>query len=156
MCGSMVWRQTVSSYLPHKDRVKGNCHRGVNAGGFCHRRFEVHPDHDIREARTVWFSDEFTARYKWTYYGNFNLAAAVRGYSWLRCGCRYSPMRNINTTSGPIVSELFHILGSQYIGTGQDGSMNVGDFRSQTILLQVLPPQTSPKPPSGTCGSDGR
>lgn len=109
----------------------------------------------MAEERTVWFSDEFTPRRDWTWSGNFYFAAAIRSYCWFRCACQSSRTRE-NITTAVYPSGFFHILATIGVGERPDGSMNIGAPASQTSVLQVLPPQTGPNPPAGSCGNDGR
>ncbi|KAL9576579.1 MAG: hypothetical protein Q9212_006983, partial [Teloschistes hypoglaucus] len=147
--------------------------RGANAGGYCHRSGTPasspsaipalspsaipasSPSASVTERREVWFSDEFTPRYDWSWSGNFYLSAALRSYCWFRCTCQNNPQRE-NLTDAVIPSRLFQVLARSAFSQNADGSINLVGTGSQTSQLQVLPPQNGPNPPAGSCGTDKR
>ncbi|KAI4201001.1 MAG: hypothetical protein LQ350_003570 [Teloschistes chrysophthalmus] len=130
---------------------------GANAGGYCHRSVipGSSPSARVTERREVWFSDEFTPRYDWSWSGNFYLSAALRSYCWFRCACQTDPQRE-NLTDAVIPSRLFQVLARSAFSQNADGSINLVGTGSQTSQLQVLPPQSGQNPPAGSCGSDKR
>lgn len=134
-CGSAQWLTKSSN---------------VNAGGYCHRT----PLSTGGTARTVWFSDEFTPRYDWTW-NNFFVSASLRFYCWQRCACSLAPTRE-NTTSTPSTTKLWAFVRRHEISHNQDGSYTVEGAGSRSSELQVLPPQNSLGTSAGTCGADGR
>ena len=144
--------------------------RRANAGGYCHRS-EQDPALD-GQSKFVWFSDPLTPRPDWKWGGgNFFFSAAVRYHCWKNCRCadyesergqihnptskvwnfvRQPQMDMIQKDDGSIV------LGSASAGSGQAGSSNTSEQGTSRQQLQILPPQSGPMPPSGTCGADSR
>lgn len=61
-------------------------HRGVNAGGYCHRSNSLGAFGSFEYQNYVWFSDEMTFRYEYIWGdGNFFLAASLRTYCYAHC-----------------------------------------------------------------------
>ncbi|KAI9893081.1 MAG: hypothetical protein M1814_000628, partial [Vezdaea aestivalis] len=61
-------------------------HPDANAGAYCDPGgwYDVEPD--------IWFSDEYTPRFEWTWSSNWRFAALVRTFCWSKCRCKYAPM----------------------------------------------------------------
>lgn len=129
----------------------------ANAGGYCHR--SNLPGGDV--SRTVWFSDELTPRYEWTWGGpNFLASAAIRTYCRMRCTCKNDPSKQ-DPLQQLFGSTVWNIIASQNFAANSDGSITIQGTGSQQSETQILPAQ----PPlnrlnqyaaAGTCGATGR
>lgn len=127
----------------------------ANAGGYCHRTDL--PGGDV--LRTVWFSDEMTPRYEWTWGGpNFFASAAIRTWCRMRCSCKKESSKK-DPWKQIFGSTVWNIIASQNIASNPDGSMTIQGTDSQQSETQVLPAQPAARlniNAAGTCGRDGR
>ena len=138
----------------------------ANAGGYCHRSEDVNG----AATRRVWFSDEFTRRYDWTWDGgNFLGSAAIRYHCWQRCACAKNPTER-NRTSSAFINQAMRLSsetcieqnkkdGSMTLKTDADGTGPAEASQSMTILpaQNVARNRLNPHgPPAGTCGADKR
>ncbi|KAL9637451.1 MAG: hypothetical protein Q9164_002177 [Protoblastenia rupestris] len=144
--------------------------RVANAGGYCHRS-EQDPALDD-QSKFIWFSDPLTPRFDWKWGGgNFFFSAAIRYHCWKNCRCAdYEPGKGrVNNPTSKVWQFVRQpevdmiqkddgsiVLGSALAGFGQAGSLNNSDQGPSRQQLQILPPQSGPMPPSGTCGADSR
>lgn len=119
---------------------------------------------------TVWFSDEFTPRYEWTWGGgNFVGSAAIRYHCWQRCACGENPTKE-NLTSSLFGTRLMRLAKDIGVVQNKDGSMNLtsaadgtNGAQSGSSDITILPAQNVASnrlnpggPPAGTCGPDKR
>jgi len=126
----------------------------ANAGGYCHRT-------DLSGggvSRTVWFSDELTPRYEWTWGGpNFFASAAIRTWCRMRCTCKKDPSKQ-DPLKQMFGSTLWNIIASQNLAANPDGSMTLQGTDSQQSETQILPAQPVANRlnhnAAGTCGPD--
>ena len=129
----------------------------ANAGGYCYHG---------TYGSEVWFADEMTPQYTWTWGGpNFFAAAAIRYHCWRHCRCKFpvkGKLDNGTTVRPSSLQKMWDVIDDAAVHFGlssmADGSL---EYRSQSAdgnshSGQVLPPQTGPGSPSGTCGADGR
>ncbi len=107
----------------------------------------------------VWFSDEMTPRYEYTWGGgNFFLAASIRTYCYAHCYC--SSVGKNQTSRRNFT--VWQFLRTHQLVMHKDGSIDYGrrSKLSEGIynkLASVLPPQDGAGgPTSGTCGADGK
>ena len=141
--------------------------RDANAGGYCHRS----EDANGTPTRRVWFSDEFTPRYDWTWGGgNFFGSAAIRYHCWQRCACARNPTKEDMSSSlfGTAMMRLSTDLwleqnredGSMRLTSAAGGSSSARSGMSGTVILpaqNVVANRLNPDgPPAGTCGPDKR
>ena len=120
--------------------------RKANAGGYCHRS----NGNGIQQS-VVWFSDEMTPRYDWTWEGSlFFGAAAIRFWCWRGCVCTMRPSKDTTTI------KLWKFVYDHELLQNDDGSMTAQQKSQPSNSQQVLPPQTGPDSSAGTCGPDGK
>ena len=127
----------------------------ANAGGYCHRS----NPHSAATEHEVWFSDEMTPRYEYTWGGgNFDLAASIRTYCYAHCWCKSVGKSMTSRRSFRIWQFLrnshFIDRSNGGIDYGRRGPLSHDVYKK---LASVLPPQNGPDgPTSGTCGPDGK
>lgn len=114
----------------------------------------------------VWFADEMTPQYTWIWGGpDFFAAAAIRYHCWRHGRCK-SPVKgkldNGKKVRPSSLQKMWDIIDDAAVHFGlsqkEEGSL---EYHSQSAdgkphSGQVLPPQTGPGSPAGTCGADGR
>ena len=129
----------------------------ANAGGYCYQG---------TYGTEVWFTDEMTPQYSWTWTGGgFFSTAAIRYHCWRHCRCKHPLKGKLNngTTVRPTSMEpVWDIINdaAAHFNLAQRTDGSIG-FHSSSAdgpshSGQVLPPQTGPSPPAGTCGADGK
>ena len=157
MCDLPLRWLLVSDLPPPAELLTDILYRSANAGGYCYQG---------TYGTEVWFADEMTPRYDWTWGGeSFFAVAAIRYYCWRHCRCKH-PMKRIldnGTTVQPAsMQKVWNVIDDAAakfgFGQNEDGSV---DYYSSSAdgpshSGQVLPPQTGPTPPAGTCGADGK
>ena len=117
--------------------------RNANAGGYCHRS-----DTPQGRRNAVFFSDEMTPRYDWTWTGgNLRFVASLRWHCSRVCSCHTDPHYDNFTTGMWQILEGLGIL-------DQDQSLYLISKATER-RISLLPPQTGTNPPSGTCGPSG-
>ena len=120
--------------------------RYANAGGYCHRE-----NVNGVQQSVVWFSDEMTPRYEWTWPGGLWFAsAAIRFYCWRRCVCSNNPTVDKST------SPIWKWMTDHELYQGNHGSIFVRQTSQPGNTQMVLPEQDTQSPQAGRCGSDGR
>ncbi|KAL8692232.1 MAG: hypothetical protein Q9218_002708 [Villophora microphyllina] len=124
----------------------------ANAGGYCHR--SAGSGAMIRE---VWFSDEITPRYEWTW-NNFIASLGIRFYCYQRCACTFRPSQTDNTAAfwmKPQV-KIWRFLNGYEASQNADGSLTYGQVGASSSSGQVLPaPSQGGTQRAGTCGAVG-
>ena len=114
----------------------------------------------------VWFADEMTPQYTWIWGGpDFFAAAAIRYHCWRHGRCK-SPVKgkldNGKKVRPSSLQKMWDIIDDAAVHFGisqkEEGSL---EYHSQSAdgkphSGQVLPLQTGPGSPAGTCGADGR
>ena len=125
--------------------------RYANAGGYCHRS-----DTPNGPSNKVWFSDDQTPRWEWTWVGGcFFASASIRYICWRNCACKNVKPTRDNTTSAFWAFVHGHELTQHPNGAivirQETGPVPPGGQRE----MQVLPPQRDGESPSGTCGPHG-
>ena len=131
---TIFWGQSVSHISPYRrftvtltnDQLLA---RDANAGGYCYRGEDANGE----PTRTVWFSDEFTPRYEWTWGGgNFLGSAAIRYHCWQRCACAQNPTKG-NLTSSLFGTPVMRLSTDFWIEESvRDGSMTLNMGRDRT------------------------
>ena len=125
--------------------------RYANAGGYCHR--ESTPNGPTSE---VWFDDDMTPRFDWTWNGgNFFASASIRFFCWQHCSCTAAPDPNRNASAAD--KHLWTLPFGQQMIQAPNGAMYLHhmDAESPHKDVQVLPPQFGSGSRSGTCGVNG-
>lgn len=133
--------------------------RGANAGGYCHRGNDRTTPGFSDFDNQVWFSDEMTPRYEYTWGGgNFFLAASLRTYCYAHCYCTsVGKARTRHKTY-----TLWQFLRNHQLIAHGNGAMDYGKRRPLDTgvyqrIAQVFPPRAGAAPyASGTCGVDGK
>ena len=171
MRGAIFWGQSVRHKSPYRRFLITLTNdlllaRDANVGGYCHRG----EDANGKPTRTVWFSDEFTPRYEWTWGGgNFLGSAAIRYHCWQRCACAQNPTKE-DLTSSLFGTPVMRLSTDFWIEENVvDGSMTMNKATDGTAphrpgpSMEVLPAQNVARnrlnphgPPAGTCGPDKR
>ncbi|KAI4205286.1 MAG: hypothetical protein LQ350_000609 [Teloschistes chrysophthalmus] len=132
---------------------KQNNIEAANVGGYCHRSAGSGPM--IRE---VWFSDEITPRYEWTW-NNFIASLGIRFYCYQRCACTFQPSPTDNTAAfwmKPQV-KIWRFLHGYEARQNADGSLTYEKVGASSSSGQVLPaPSQGGTHCAGPCGMDGR
>ena len=103
--------------------------------------------------REVWFSDEITPRYEWTW-NNFIASLGVRFYCYQRCACTYRPTRRDSTERmwmHPYV-KVWRFVNGYDVTQNPDGSLTYGPASASTSSGQILPAPQGATQHSGTCG----
>lgn len=168
---TIFWRQRVSQVSPSPKFSDNTTNdlllaRDANAGGYCHRG----EDTNGWPTRRVWFSDEFTPRYEWTWGGGHFLgSAAIRYHCWQRCACARNPTKEDMTSSlfGTPVMRLSTDFWIEENNKDRSMTLNAGGDRTAPHhpkgTMNVLPAQTVARnrlnpdePPAGTCCPDKR
>lgn len=124
---------------------------GANAGLYCHKTVDA-----TGPSRAVWFSDEFTPRYDWTWGGGqFAFVAAVRRFCWARCVCSVG-LKKENLTNSFSASDVLKIMAEQNIRENpSSGGMKLENTKTNQAETHVLPPQIGGSNTAGTCGVNG-
>ncbi|KAL8632012.1 hypothetical protein Q9189_002277 [Teloschistes chrysophthalmus] len=140
----------ISSVLSNPRTMLG---WAANVGGYCHRSAGSGPM--IRE---VWFSDEITPRYEWTW-NNFIASLGIRFYCYQRCACTFQPSPTDNTAAfwmKPQV-KIWRFLHGYEARQNADGSLTYEKVGASSSSGQVLPaPSQGGTHCAGPCGMDGR
>ena len=120
--------------------------RLANAGAYCHRENAGGVQKSV-----LWFSDEMTPRYDWTWNGGgFFATAAIRYYCWRRCVCTQNRGKDNST------SKIWKFVTDFTLFQSIEGAVQSQQISNPQNTRQILPPQNVPNPPAGTCGSDGK
>ncbi|KAG7005472.1 hypothetical protein G7Y79_00019g046520 [Physcia stellaris] len=132
---------------------------GANAGGYCHRSNPHAAPGASEFDNQVWFSDEMTPRYEYTWGGgNFFLSASLRTYCYAHCYCtsvgKKATKHRTFTVWQFLRNHALILRGSGSIDYGERGPLDTGVFQK---LATVLPARSGNAPyASGTCGADAR
>ena len=128
-------------------------HRAANAGGYCAKEGGRNPTR-----RVVWFTDEMTPRYDWTFAVNFLAALSIRFHCKLNCRCSGTAP----PVSNPATGTFWQVLAQAVVSQQSDGSISFRGYSplaGRTVIRQILPPQGQGPENfhrAGTCGTDGR
>ena len=133
---------------------------GANAGGYCHRSNPHGPFGSYEYENYVWFSDEMTPCYEYTWGGgDFFLASSLRTYCYAHCYCnsvgKDHTSRRRWTTWQFLRNHELVLHGDGSMDYGRRGPLDQGIYNR---IASVLPPQTGAGGgnAAGTCGADGK